>query len=674
MNEVSLPPELEPELERLAASAWRERKQAVESLRAMVEEGALERPILAALASRLLDGMLSSEGLDGRAASQEVMVAIGEPCIPVIVERLRDPGPGRRLLVDLLGELGAVGEEARLVEILADAQADPNLRASAATSLGKLGGEAASRALRGLLADGSEILQVHALDALRTAGVSVPVSELEPLVHQQFTRKAAVALLGRSKDAAALPLLVPRIDDSMAGVRAVAVQGLVNLDEDLTAAGKPGLVGTALQRIGEPAKARIRTLIEHHEREVRGAAIALAAMAADASAVASVLEVMDDPLLQERAIAMVSSLGPAASDALAQAADRAGGERREHFMRLVGALTPGRVDEQLLSLVTQGLQDPSEEVAQAAAEALERVGDRSCLGELYRTMDHAGRLGEAAADAVAAIIRRRGSASHDDLSLLAGSNWPNEGALAHNLCRVVGLLGSHRYAPHLVAMLGSSDVGVRVAAAVALGQLPGEHEGTSALSFALTDEEPQVRAAACRSLGTLSAAGAYSSLLAATADPSPLVRAAAVQALIALDNPVALARFRAIIAEDPVPAVVVHAIAGLGTSGLDQDLTMLMSLCTSEDREVVKASARAVANFPAHRATAALLGLLDHDRWDVRWAAAEVLAARDDDTAVPPLERAIEREDDPLVTEALTQALEKLGGRSRDAKAKVEHP
>lgn len=244
--------------------------------------------------------------------------------------------------------------------------------------------------------------------------------------------------------------------------------------------------------------------------------------------------------------------------------------------------------------------------------------------------------------------------------MIVGTHWPDMGDLARNLCRVVGALGSPRYASRLVSMMGSADVGVRIAAALAIGQLEGEHEGVGALSFALADEEPQVRAAACRSLA--SAPAAVPSLLSATSDDSPQVRTAAVQALVELDNPVALARLRAIIAEEPVPSVVVAAIAGLGNSALDQDLTMLMSLCTSADWEVVKAAARALTSFAAHRATAALLGLLGHARWDVRWTAAEVLEQRRDGTALASLRVAFEHEEDRLVREVLARSIASVEG------------
>ena len=85
-----------------------------------------------------------------------------------------------------------------------------------------------------------------------------------------------------------------------------------------------------------------------------------------------------------------------------------------------------------------------------------------------------------------------------------------------------------------------------------------------------------------------------------------------------------------------------------------------MSLCSAKDHEVVKAAARSLRSFSAHRATAALLGLLDHERWDVRWAAAEVLAARGDVTALGPLRTALENEQDGLVRQVVEQAVSRL--------------
>ena len=653
--------EVEQALSGLSAPGWRERKASVETLQTFLARTEPGDDVVGHVRDRLLDGLVAPDQVDGRAACHEVLISIGRSCLPQVRGRLAgaDPATARRL-VDLLVDIGDRDDVPRLIAIVRDTSADPNLRASAVTGLGSIGGSDAEACLVELLSDPSDMLRVYALDALRNAGAVVPVAALEPLTEAAFTRQGAAALLGASADATALPVLLGLVDDPMSGVRAAVAKGVVALDEGLAARGRTQFVSTALQRAGAPLSGRIRELLTHDDRQVRTAAIAMATMARDVEALEDVLHVMEDPLLHERALSMVAVLGPEAAPVLARLGGTVDAAEREHLLRLVGALDPDLVTGPLLDLLVASLEDVESLSAEAAAESLGYVGGRSCLGGLYRAMANSGAVGDVAADALANVLMRIAPGRYEDLDLIVGAAWPQAGTVAQNLCRVVGKLQAAKYVLQLVAVLGSPDVGVRVAAAVALGQLPGEHEGISALSLCLADEEPQVRAAACRSLGTLRAAAACQSLLGATSDPSALVRAAAVAALVSLDNPVTLARMRAIIAEDPVPTVVVQAIAGLGNSALDQDLTMLMSLCMSEDHEVVKAAARALESFDAHRATAALLGLLEHERWDVRWAAAEVLGRRRDMTAAAPLRQLSLREPDATVRQAIGAAIDRL--------------
>lgn len=645
----------------LSAPRWRERKEAVVKLRSAVADDRDRPELLHPLAEVLVDGLLAPDGLEGRAACHEVLVAMAPHSTAAVMARVEASEVPPRLLIDLLGELGDRVAVPQCVALLRDESVDPNLRASAASALGRLGGPEALAALRTTLLDASQMLVVHVLDALDVMAATVEVEDLERLFADPFTRKPVALLLGHSRDPAALALLIGALEDDMPGVRAAAVLGLRRLGEGM-AERKPGLVRAALRRISESARRSVRALILHDELDVCRAAIRLSAWGGDVQAAPSVLEAMDDPLVHELAFEFVAAAGPEAGPVLREAERHSADARPEHVLRLLGAVDPEAIDDASLDLLAHGLSDADEETALAAAEALAAVGNRGALPELYRAMAAEGRRGEAAAEAMAAILRRLGDAVHTEVSMIVGTHWPDSGNLARNLCRVVGALGSPRYASRLVSLMGSADVGVRIAAALAVGQLEGEHEGVGALSFALADEEPQVRAAACRSLAH--APAAVASLLSATSDDSPQVRTAAVQALVALDNPVALARLRAIIAEEPVPSVVVAAIAGLGNSALDQDLTMLMSLCTSADWEVVKAAARALGNFSAHRATAALLGLLAHDRWDVRWTAAEVLERRADPTSLAPLRRAREREEDRQVYEVLGRAIAGLEART----------
>ena len=237
------------------------------------------------------------------------------------------------------------------------------------------------------------------------------------------------------------------------------------------------------------------------------------------------------------------------------------------------------------------------------------------------------------------------------------------GAIARNICRIIGRTGDASAVDILDEVLAGSDVEARVAAAVAMGRLPRTARSEEILCLALADEDPQARAAACRSLGQLGLRGAEDSLVAATGDPAAFVRAAAVQSLVLLGSPSCLGRLRDLIMDDESPSVVVHAIEGLGKLHEADDLMLLMNLCASKDVEVTKAAARALVGFHTHRATAALLGLLSHERWDVRWVAAEALTERADPTALESLRLAAQREEDPLVQETLTSAAERLAAQ-----------
>lgn len=682
---AELPPNLLDCIRRFGDEGWRERKQAVEEILMVLATEQPDGPTIEALIDTLIDGVIdplesaiyagreqdakavAGGGVSARAACHDVLIQLGRASLPKILRRL-DPSDthssGTRLLVDLIGQIGGESEIPMLVMFMRDATADENLRASAAAALGEIGGPRAIAALEQLLADALEMLQLYALDALRAARAKVSVDRLAPLLGQPVTRKGAAALLGASGDARAVALLVPLIDDEMRGVRAAAVEGLARLRVALAEFEQANAVDEAIVAIGPQTRAHVRELIGHRERDVSLAAIALAGLASDAEAVAAVLPQMDDPMVYERGLALVERLGTKANEALVGVIGR-GTEfgSREALYRLIGAL-PGEVDHRLINLLLEGLADPTETTASAACDALRRIGGRSAMAPLYRACGREGSVGEHAAEALAEIAQRqaalRPGGDHDELMLLIGGSWPQTGASARNLCRVVGRLGLVAFVPPLVSMLGSNDVGVRVAAALALGAIPGEHEGVSALCFSLADEDPQVRAAACRSLGQLRAAESVHPLMGATSDPVALVRAAAVQALVAIDNPIAHARMREIILDDSSTNVVVHAIAALGRSNLDQDLNLLMNLSRSDDHEVVKAAARALKPYKAHRATAALLGLLAHERWDVRWAAAEVLSERGDATALGPLEHSRTFEQDALVRQILTQAIERL--------------
>jgi HEAT repeat protein len=99
-------------------------------------------------------------------------------------------------------------------------------------------------------------------------------------------------------------------------------------------------------------------------------------------------------------------------------------------------------------------------------------------------------------------------------------------------------LPDRRASEALVHALADDDAGVRMNAALALGEpAGGAGDVTDALCRALRDPEPRVRALAASSLGRLKAAASLDSLIDALGDDSPTVRRTAAIVLSGFDDP-----------------------------------------------------------------------------------------------------------------------------------------
>ena len=247
-----LPDAMERCIGRFSHEGWRERKQAVSLLVDLVVHEQPDADTMHRLIERLIDGVVHPVTVSSRAACQEALERLGRASVPHIVDRIRRRAEGARLLIDLVGALGTAAEVPLLIELAAQAD-DENMRASAAAALGQLaevGGLESQRVLESMLDEDSQMLQLYALDALRTAESRVAVERLAPLVERPVTRKAAVAVLGNSESFEALPLLLPLLDEPMLGVRAAVVRSLQRLHRSMSASGQRSAVQEALANLG----------------------------------------------------------------------------------------------------------------------------------------------------------------------------------------------------------------------------------------------------------------------------------------------------------------------------------------------------------------------------------------------------------------------------------------
>ncbi|MFB0546962.1 MAG: HEAT repeat domain-containing protein, partial [Anaerolineae bacterium] len=174
-----------------------------------------------------------------------------------------------------------------------------------------------------------------------------------------------------------------------------------------------------------------------------------------------------------------------------------------------------------------------------------------------------------------------------------------------------------------LARLGNEDEWVRLAAALALGELE-DARAVEPLIARLGDEDGDVRWAAAEALGKIGDARAVEPLIARLADEKWDVRLAAALALGKIGEPCAVEPLRARLAHEDSDVRRAGAEA-LGKIGDARAVEPLIACLGSEDGDVRGAAAVALGKIGKPRAIEPLMARLGDEEWLVRRAAAEAL-------------------------------------------------
>jgi HEAT repeat protein len=271
------------------------------------------------------------------------------------------------------------------------------------------------------------------------------------------------------------------------------------------------------------------------------------------------------------------------------------------------------------------------------------------------------RVEAAAANAVAVLAARHGTAAR---TLLRGARKQRDPLVL--VCVLLGAIApSHKLRDEDVRVLelalAHDNARVRRAAVDALAH-SRRSAAAEAVAFALSDEEQEVRLAAVRALGRL---GRIEPLveLAGAAGADPVVLAAALRVLGEVDPPLAVDTAGPLVHE-PDAAVACAAVevlgrlapAGSGRVAVACERAMLAAL-EHPDPQVVKLSLSLLGSRPVREALARVAGCLDHRSWEVRRAAAERLGRERMPGAEALLRARFSRETDPVVRDAIAEAL-----------------
>lgn len=204
----------------LGDASWRVRKEAAEIF--------LSLPRAGDLAGEIVELLHAQDNAGLRNTAVEILVRLGEPALPFLLEELScGDHDVRKFVLDVLGDIG--NESCILPMIGALEDSDGNVRAAAAENLGKLRATQAVDSLVGALAVPDLLLRFTILEALGAIGAEVPVARLLVLRDEQLLRKALFDCLGRVGGEEAITVLVEGLEDKMRNVREAAALGLFRI-------------------------------------------------------------------------------------------------------------------------------------------------------------------------------------------------------------------------------------------------------------------------------------------------------------------------------------------------------------------------------------------------------------------------------------------------------------
>ncbi|MBM4319576.1 MAG: hypothetical protein FJ125_06375, partial [Deltaproteobacteria bacterium] len=428
---------------------------------------------------------------------------------------------------------------------------DERSRAGAIRALGRIPGLAAQQALLVATGDPLERLRLAALAALRARPVGELVQALPrllPLLEDEGLAGEVVSLLVEElEEEVALPLLAELVESGSAASCSRAVEALGRLQGSAAATAllrraldRPESAVRvaalrALGRTGDPSLGGqlLELLRGEPDAAIRAAAAgALGGLAgsgrdADAAVLVALIEGLGDGYAEVRrgCRRTLETLGRLPADEVLEASEAIG---LEQWSR-VAAIGPPAVPL-LLHVLADPQSDPlADHWRSAAARTLGTIGDLRALDSLLALLDHAHpRLRATAAAALGDLGDPRAAGA---LAALFDRS-PLEPEVRLAVVRSLPRLEAAVAAPVLARALSDADPQVRAAAAAALGESPVSQ--ADLLIDALQSPDAEVRRGAALELGRLGETKAIDPLIGVLVDISLAVRTAARQSLLAL--------------------------------------------------------------------------------------------------------------------------------------------
>jgi HEAT repeat protein len=646
----------------LADADWRVRKEAVTAVRSLVSS----REVLAALVRVLGPG--DDVGL--RNAAVEAIGAFGSLAVDALGQALPHlDADGRKLAAEALARSGDAAALSVLEAMLDD---EPNVRAAAIESIASVGAGDVDRAamlLERCLVTDDTLAALGALEGLNRLGFAVGWPLLKPHLGNPVLRDAALVAAGLSGHVDAAPHLARALATTQDRSFRTAIGALATYVANEPAARKAARA--ALGALGEPTRRRLIDQFRIETDDVAGRRSALLVVGAlgttDAADV--VIEALGDDRLAAEAEQALDMLGPAAILALSRRARTGPAHERAACVEQLGQLADATTQAIACQAILDATLDDAPEVVRAALVALAQIGDERTfgLGSRWLTPSAPPAVRQAAAMALAACAARFPDAARS----LARQTKPEapEAGVAAIIIGVLSepVLGTASDDAAFLADAASNGCAiVRRAALEAIGRFGGA-QAVEAASFGVTDEAPEVQLAAIRALGRMRddagrPVGAVRLLDVVRTFSDDGLGVAAIEALGETGDPLGLDVLRGV-AREGAAMRAVAAVEAIGRIDAPGRADALIHALSHSEAEVVKAALRTLSHEERDpRSGAHVAACLDHEAWDVRRLAAELLGRRADTAAKQLLRQRLIGEQEPLVREEIQRSLTEAEG------------
>jgi len=632
----------------LADQSWRVRKTAQEIL---LEDFSPEEYV-----PGLIKLLCTDDNAGARNAAIETLTALNRRATHYLVEAFSGGNTEvRKFIIDILGEFRDRRALSVMLQALEDK--DENVRASAVEHLGKLKEPSVVDALIGILGRGDLWTAYPAADALGRIGDRKALPALIGALKRKPLREPVLKALASLGETDTLKHIIPLLKASSKTVQEETLKAIERFY-------KRGIseddIGTALR--AEFGEGSINIILEHawdQRPDVRAAAILILGLLKDERAIPKLLEIsLEEEFAPDacRALAFISREKP---DTLLPFFRAENPYLRRFVAKVAGAVALPAYYGPLTEL----LKDEDGHVRALAAKGLAGIGDTRAarlIAPLLQDPYH-----DVQEEAVAALVRLKEALRPEELLKWIESR---DTALRKNTALLLGKTAGNDRKTVLALgfVLKDEDQGVRRAAVSALAEI-GSPESTRHLFLALTDESPEIRAAAALSLGC-AALGideikkeAFEALRLLLSDSEDMVRVAAVKALGALGAKDAGPCFIKLL-HDPNGFVVTTAINALGKIKSPGAENAILSMLESPDREIVRTAIKALAGFEG--AAGHVVPFLKDPDWATRMAAVEALkeasglhSIREQGLAIEELKALLDTEEDPVVRKSVERFL-----------------